>query len=81
MTELSILFVNYNSWHVLIAALESLVTHPPRGSEGRRIEFELIVVDNASPLRDDAAEARVRELIGDRGQYIAHDENGGYAKG
>lgn len=82
MTELSVLFVNYNSWRVLAAALASLRAHPPTRRDGTPMPFEVIVVDNASPQRDPEAEAEVRVLLaGLGGELVMHHENGGYAKG
>ena len=81
MTELSVLFVNYNSWRLLAEALESLQAHPPQ-SLGRPVPFEVVVVDNASPRADPAHEARVRARVTElSGTVILHPENSGYSKG
>jgi GT2 family glycosyltransferase len=80
--ELSVLFVTYNSWPVIVAALESLAAHPPRRRDGSPMPYEIVVVDNASPERDAKAEQRVQELLGRmRGTLVMHDSNGGYSKG
>lgn len=82
MTELSILFVNYNSWRFCVRAVESIIAHAPTTRDGAPMAFEVIVVDNASPHRDPVHEAKLRELLARvNGQLIMHDENGGYAKG
>ena len=79
---LSALFVNYNSWIVLRDALLSLRAAPPRLADGGVMPHEVIVVDNASPLRNPPLEAEIRALVAAiGGEYIAHDENGGYSKG
>jgi len=80
--EFSALFVNYNSWRFCVRALESLLEHPPTRADGSAMEFEVVVVDNDSPQRDEENEARLRELLERmHGKLILHDENGGYAKG
>lgn len=80
--ELSLLFVTYNSWPVVVAALESLRAYPPQRGDGSPMPYEVVVVDNASPERDAVAEARVAELLAAmRGTLVMHDENGGYSKG
>ena len=46
--------------------------------------YEIVVVDNCSPMRDSEAEQELRDLLGNGacdGQLIMHDENGGYGKG
>ncbi|MEZ5963038.1 MAG: glycosyltransferase family 2 protein [Planctomycetota bacterium] len=77
MIELSLLIVNYNSWKLCAEAVRSFHQHAPTG-----MTWEVVVVDNASPLRDAAAEAdleRVLDQVG--GRLIRHHENGGYSKG
>lgn len=77
MTELSLLIVNYNSWRLCAAALASFAKHAPAG-----LAYEAIVVDNASPHRDPAAEAEIEGWLAKmNGKLIRHDENGGYSKG
>lgn len=81
-TGLSVLIVNYNSWGMCAGALESLAAHPPTTRDGRPMSYEVIVVDNDSPQRDEQAEARTRELLGQmNGRLIMHDQNGGYGRG
>jgi len=80
--DLSALFVNYNSWPYLIQALSTLAAHPPCAQDGEELEYEVVVVDNAS--RDSAPQqrAQVERLVDEiGGKLILHDENGGYAKG
>src|SRR5690606_9266997 len=74
----------YNSWRLCVDALRSLSAHPPADRDGTPLPFEVIVVDNASPLRDPAAEAELESLLGSfggGGELLRHDENGGYGKG
>lgn len=82
MTDLSVLIVNYNSWRLSVAAVESVRAHPPLDEEGRPLSYEVVVVDNASPLRDPEAEAELEELLGEvGGELVRHDRNGGYSAG
>lgn len=90
MAELSVLIVNYNSWHECSAAIASLRKHPPTRADGSAMPYECIVVDNLSPQRDPAAIAAVQDELqrlaaeqGDphAGRLILHSENGGYSKG
>jgi len=61
--ELSVLFVNYNTWAECAAAIRSLREHPPTRPDGTRMPYECIVVDNASPQRpQQAIEALEAEL-------------------
>ena len=80
--RLSVLVVNYNSWRVCVDAIRSLAEHAPHDASGATLPYEVIVVDNASPRRDAAAESELRELLDSvDGRLIMHDENGGYGKG
>ena len=80
--RLSALFVNYNSWRLCVDALLSLKNNPPTSADGKRMDYEVIVVDNCSPQRDREAEADLETLLAVmRGRLIRHDENSGYAKG
>lgn len=81
MTDLSLLIVNYNTWRLCVDALRSFRAHPPRRADGSELDWEVIVVDNASPQPDAGAAEEIRALIGDRGKLILHDENGGYSTG
>ncbi len=82
MTDLSVLIVNYNSWRLCVDAIRSLEQYPPRSREGRELEYEVIVVDNCSPLRDEVAEAELEAMLPpSRGELIRHDRNGGYSTG
>lgn len=75
--DLSCLFVNYNSWRLLAGALESLRQHAPAG-----LRLEIVVVDNASPARDDEARAAVQHAIERTGgKLVMHGANGGYGAG
>ena len=79
---LSLLIVNYNSWRVCVDAVESFLAHAPTTADGAPLPAEIVVVDNASPVRDAAAEAELERLLArGHGRLIRHDENGGYAKG
>ena len=82
--RLSVLIVNYNSWRVCVDAVRSLQAHPPHRADGAAMPFEIIIVDNCSPIRDAEAEAELRQLLatgGGEGQLLMHHDNGGYGKG
>jgi GT2 family glycosyltransferase len=86
VTRLSILIVNYNSWRVCVEAVASLLQNRPHAADGRPLPFEVIVVDNNSPMRDAVAEAELETALSNlgadcTGKLIRHDENGGYGKG
>jgi GT2 family glycosyltransferase len=82
VTDLSLLIVNYNSWRVCVNALRSFRAHAPRRTDGTPLSWEAIVVDNASPERDAAAEAELEAILREvPGQLLRHHENGGYSKG
>ena len=82
VTDLSLLIVNYNSWRVCVDAVRSFREHAPRRPDGTPLVWEVIVVDNASPQRDAAAEAELEALLQQvPGKLVRHDENGGYSKG
>lgn len=84
IARLSVLIVNYNSWRVCVDAVSSLQANAPRHPDGSPLDYEVVVVDNLSPLRDELAEEELRGLLDNGccdGQLIMHDENGGYAKG
>ena len=72
--ELSVLFVNHESWEELAGALVSLRRHAPP------CEFEVVVVDNGS--RSTAGRARALELLGELdGLLLARADNPGYGAG
>lgn len=80
--ELSVLIVNYNSWGFCIDALESFVEFAPTRRDGSPMPFEVIVVDNDSPQRDEVKEAQLRGLLERiNGRLIMHDANPGYGGG
>ena len=80
--KLSLLVVSYNSWRLCANALRSFRQHPPLQRDGTPLPYEVVVVDNCSPLRDPIAETEVEELaLAMGGQLVRHDENGGYSKG
>jgi len=88
--ELSVLIVNYNSWHVCAQAIASLRQHGPTRPDGSPMPCECIVVDNKSPYCPDDAVQLVRDELarlgraqGDpaAGRLVMHHENGGYSKG
>ena len=84
VVRLSVLIVNYNSWRVCLDAVASLQAHPPRLVDGSPMGYEIVVVDNLSPMRDPEAEEQLRALLSNGacdGQLIMHTENGGYGKG
>lgn len=88
--ELSVLFVNYNTWAECAAAIRSLRQHPPTRPDGTPMPYECIVVDNASPLRPqqaiDALEAELAAVRAEQhdersGALHMHAENLGYSRG
>lgn len=80
--ELSVLIVNYNSWMLCVQAVATLHQHPPVRPDGSPMPFEVIVVDNASPMADPGEVQALREQVDAAGgKLILHDENGGYSKG
>jgi len=88
--ELSVLIVNYNTWHVCANAIASLRRHGPTRPDGSPMPFECVVVDNKSPYCPDDAVQLVRDELaklaaeqGDprAGLLVMHHENGGYSKG
>ncbi len=81
-TELSLLIVNYNSWRVCLGALRSFRACAPCGADGEPLPYDVVVVDNASPLRDPEAEELIEaELATMNGTLVRHHENGGYSTG
>ena len=82
MTDLSVLFVNFNSWRLCVAAIRSLERFPPKAADGSPLRYEVIVVDNCSPIGDAAAEAEIEAMLPVcNGRLIRHDRNGGYGEG
>lgn len=90
MPELSVLIVNYNSWRECAQAIASLRQYGPTHPDGSPMPFEVIVVDNQSPMQHPDLIAGVAEELrliceqqGDdkAGVLIQHTENGGYSKG
>ena len=88
ISRLSILIVNYNSWRVCVDAVASLRRHPPHLASSSPMPYEVIVVDNNSPMRDAEAEDELERSLAElsaqpdcTGQLIRHSENGGYGKG
>src|SRR4051812_38774444 len=69
--NLSIIFVNWNSTDYLIDCLASIYAHT------RDIDFEIIVVDNASPAADSQ---RVKEKF-DKIKLVTSSHNLGFAGG
>lgn len=67
--ELSIIIVSYNTRELTLQALESLFRHPPS------VNFEVILLDNASPDGSYAAIAGAFPRI----ESIAHPQNIGFA--
>lgn len=82
MTELSVLFVNFNSWQLCVAAIRSLEKFPLKVADGSPLSYEVIVVDNCSPIGEAAAEAELEAMLPvHNGKLIRHDRNGGYSEG
>jgi N-acetylglucosaminyl-diphospho-decaprenol L-rhamnosyltransferase len=69
--DLSIIVISYNTKALTLEALESLFRHPPP------VNFEVIVLDNASPDASfEAIHAAFPQI-----DAIAHPQNVGFAKG
>ncbi len=84
--DIAFLFVNYNTFRELDGAIRSLVEHPPRWQDGREMRYEIVAVDNASPIADPHFIEQVKLALaelpeGCRGELVMHDENSGYSKG
>lgn len=88
--ELSVLMVNYNTWRECAEALQSLQRHPPARADGSAMPYEVVVVDNCSPIADRTARRRVERLLEDirnrwndpaAGVLVLHPENAGYSVG
>jgi GT2 family glycosyltransferase len=60
---LSVLIVNYNTWRECAAAVQSLRKHPPTQPDGSPMPYEVIVVDNCSPLRPEPEIAHLRAVL------------------
>ena len=58
MTELSVLFVTYNSWRLCADAVDSLLASPPRRADGSPLPFEVVVDGEV-----DAAGSSVRDRV------------------
>lgn len=70
LPELSIIFVNWNATNYLRACLKGIY------SQGHGLDFEIIVVDNASPNRDvELLEQEFRDI-----HLIKSSENMGFAR-
>jgi N-acetylglucosaminyl-diphospho-decaprenol L-rhamnosyltransferase len=87
---LSVLIVNYNTWHVCAQAIASLRRHPPTRPDGSPMPYECVVVDNKSPycpedavqlVRDELARLAAEQGDPRAGLLVMHHENGGYSKG
>ncbi|MGE0141926.1 MAG: glycosyltransferase [Planctomycetota bacterium] len=80
--ELSLLVVNYNTWRLCVQAVRTFAKFAPHRADGTPMPYEIIVVDNASPQRDPAAEAELAGLCRQTGgELVMHNDNGGYSKG
>lgn len=69
--DVSVIMINYNTFELTKNALESIFTH----TEG--LEYELILVDNASP---DGSGEQLRELFGEKIVYLQSGGNLGTSK-
>lgn len=69
--DVSVVVVNYNSATLLINAVNSVFEHT------RDVNYEVIVVDNASP---DGSGAEIEKYFGDKIQFIQSDENIGFGR-
>jgi GT2 family glycosyltransferase len=81
--DLSALVVNYNTCQLALDMLRSLAAQNARHPDGRPLSIEFVLVDNASPQRNDAILEEIRQFGRDvmPGQVILHTENSGYAGG
>ena len=71
MIKVSIIIVNYNTYNLLIDCIESIKTNTHNN-----LDYEIIVVDNNSPIRDIEKLPEVYQDV----QLILSDENGGFGK-
>jgi GT2 family glycosyltransferase len=71
MTDVSVIIVNYNTFHLTQACLESIYTHT------RGVHIEVIVVDNNSTERNPDELKKIFPQI----KLIKNAENSGFAKG
>jgi len=81
--DVSALVVNYNSTKLALDMLRSLAAQGARAPDGRPLVLEFVLVDNASPQRDDATMDEIRRF-GEEvlpGKVVLHDRNAGYAGG
>ncbi|PIE22456.1 MAG: hypothetical protein CSA62_12025 [Planctomycetota bacterium] len=81
--ELSALVVNYNSCQLAFDMLRSLAKQAPRHPDGHLLRMEFVLVDNASPERNDEVLDQIR-AFGETelpGKVVLHDKNSGYAGG
>ncbi|MEZ5987851.1 MAG: glycosyltransferase family A protein [Planctomycetota bacterium] len=63
--------------------LRSLAAQDARAPDGRPLVLEFVLVDNASPQRDDATMDEIRRFGQEvlPGRVVLHDRNAGYAGG
>lgn len=67
----SVIIINYNTFHITCACIESVIRHT------KGVEYEIVVVDNASPKDNpDEFKRRFPPIV-----LVKSAENGGFAKG
>lgn len=71
VTDVSLVMINYNTFELTKAALESIFTYTAD------INYEIILIDNCSP---DGSGERLRDLFKEKIKYIQYGENGGTSK-
>lgn len=69
--DVSIIMINYNTFELTKAAIESIFSYT------KGLNYEIILIDNASP---DGSGEKLREIFADRIKYIGNSENLGTSK-
>ena len=69
--DVSIIMINYNTYELTKAAIESIFTYT------KELIYEIILIDNASP---DGSGEKLKGLFADRIKYIGNSENLGTSK-
>src|SRR5262245_49765504 len=82
VVDLSILVVTYNTVELGAHMLHLLSQEALRHADGRPLSWEWVLVDNASPRKDQNGAALLEDLKRRvPGTVVWHDQNPGYAGG